>query len=80
MSGLVEGQINLPQAKERTWSNLHFILLLFPQGRSLKEMRYSLKTQVFLSFLESLIMMTQPKEFHTFGQATFFFSFSSLLP
>lgn len=34
MSGLVEGQINLPQAKERTRSNLYFILLLFPQGKS----------------------------------------------
>lgn len=33
LSGLVEGQINLPQAKERTRSN-RFILLLFPQGKS----------------------------------------------
>lgn len=37
MSGLVEGQINLTQTKERTKSNLHFIQLLFPQGKSRDE-------------------------------------------
>lgn len=58
MSGLVEGQINLPQAKERTQSSLHFILLLFPQGKILERWGIAKKTQVFLSFLESLITMT----------------------
>lgn len=62
MSGLVEGQANLPQAKEEGLIFILFFLFYFflfpcPQG-NVKKMRHSLKTQVFLSFLESLIIMT----------------------